>query len=251
MRRSGALYQVINRKERRRAEARLGNQGRSQAAQQRQLCSGSARDNVGAREQGSDRGSHEILLVLGRQTTWPVDHILSTPGLSDNDRIAILGGTAVGLLGIKSSKGRDPQPARQNFRHPDRGSQVRSRPDGGGSRALRIAFRSPWTTRAKIQLPVGVDLRAANIPSSIYVVSGTMKARPVGVGQSKWIIHDTARAMSCRSLPFGTSPSAPPFSGEHAGPIQKSTWRPSRAARIIAETNNSGSRQRATSLART
>jgi hypothetical protein len=142
MRRSGALYQVINRKERRRAEARLGNQGRSQAAQQRQLCSGSARDNVGAREQGSDRGSHEILLVLGRQTTWAVDHILSTPGLSDNDRIAILGGTAVGLLGIKSSKGRDPQPARQNFRHPDRGSQVRSRPDGGGSRALRIAFRS-------------------------------------------------------------------------------------------------------------
>ena len=126
MRRSGALYQVINRKERRRAEARLGNQGRSQAAQQRQLYSGSARDNVGAREQGSERGSHEILLVLGRQTTWAVDHILSTPGLSDDDRIAILGGTAVGLLGIKSSKGRDPQPARQNFRHPDR-SQVTRR----------------------------------------------------------------------------------------------------------------------------
>jgi hypothetical protein len=39
MRRSGALYQVINRKERRRAEARLGNQGRSQATQQRQLIS--------------------------------------------------------------------------------------------------------------------------------------------------------------------------------------------------------------------
>ena len=87
---------------------------------QRQLCSGSARDNVGAREQGSERGSHEILLVLGRQTTWAVDRILSTPGLSDDDRIAILGGTAVGLLGIKSSKGRDPQPARQNFRHPAR-----------------------------------------------------------------------------------------------------------------------------------
>jgi hypothetical protein len=122
-------------------------------------------ENVGAREQGSERGSHEILLVLGRQTTWAVDHILSTPGLSDDDRIAILGGTAVGLLGIKSSKGRDPQPARQNFRHPDRRSQVRSRLDGGGSRALRIAFRSPWTTRAKIQLPVGVDLRAARARS--------------------------------------------------------------------------------------
>jgi hypothetical protein len=42
MRRSGALYQVINRKQRRRAEARLGNQGRSQAAQQRQLFCKSA-----------------------------------------------------------------------------------------------------------------------------------------------------------------------------------------------------------------
>jgi hypothetical protein len=48
-------------------------------------------------------------------------------------------------------------------------------------------------------------------PSSIYVLSRTMKARSVGVGQSKWTIHDTARAMSCRSLPFGTSPSAPLF----------------------------------------
>ena len=74
MRRSGALYQVINRKQRRRAEARLG--GPVEAAQQRQLCSGSARDNVGAREQSSERGSHEILLVLARQTTWTVDHIL-------------------------------------------------------------------------------------------------------------------------------------------------------------------------------
>jgi aminocarboxymuconate-semialdehyde decarboxylase len=31
----------------------------------------------------------------------PVDHILSTPGLSDNDKIAILGGTAAKLLGIE------------------------------------------------------------------------------------------------------------------------------------------------------
>jgi len=61
---------------------------------QKQLCGGSARDNVGAREQSSERGSHEILLVLARQTTWTVDHILSTPGLSDDGRIAILGGTA-------------------------------------------------------------------------------------------------------------------------------------------------------------
>jgi aminocarboxymuconate-semialdehyde decarboxylase len=30
-----------------------------------------------------------------------VDVVLNTPGLSDNDRIAILGGTAAKLLGIK------------------------------------------------------------------------------------------------------------------------------------------------------
>jgi hypothetical protein len=30
-----------------------------------------------------------------------VDHILNTPGLSDDDRIAMLGGTAARLLGLK------------------------------------------------------------------------------------------------------------------------------------------------------
>jgi hypothetical protein len=38
-----------------------------------------------------------------RRNAWnkvPVDHILSTPGLSDADKIAILGGTAAKLLGI-------------------------------------------------------------------------------------------------------------------------------------------------------
>jgi aminocarboxymuconate-semialdehyde decarboxylase len=34
-------------------------------------------------------------------TTTSVDHILATPGLSDDDRVAILGGTAARLLGIK------------------------------------------------------------------------------------------------------------------------------------------------------
>jgi aminocarboxymuconate-semialdehyde decarboxylase len=32
----------------------------------------------------------------------PVDHMMSVPGLSDDERIAILGGTAAKLLGIKS-----------------------------------------------------------------------------------------------------------------------------------------------------
>jgi hypothetical protein len=31
-----------------------------------------------------------------------VDHVMSIPGLSDDDRIAILGGTAAKLLGIGS-----------------------------------------------------------------------------------------------------------------------------------------------------
>jgi aminocarboxymuconate-semialdehyde decarboxylase len=34
-------------------------------------------------------------------TTTSVDHILSTPGLSDPDRIAMLGGTAAKLLDLK------------------------------------------------------------------------------------------------------------------------------------------------------
>jgi len=34
--------------------------------------------------------------------TAPVDHILSIPGLSDADKVAMLGGTAAKLLGIDS-----------------------------------------------------------------------------------------------------------------------------------------------------
>ncbi|HKU94271.1 MAG TPA: amidohydrolase family protein, partial [Vineibacter sp.] len=45
-------------------------------------------------------------IVMGTDYPYPwtstsVDHILATPGLSDADRIAILGGTAAHLLGIK------------------------------------------------------------------------------------------------------------------------------------------------------
>ena len=34
-------------------------------------------------------------------TSTSVDHILNAPGLSDADKVAMLGGTAVKLLGIK------------------------------------------------------------------------------------------------------------------------------------------------------
>jgi aminocarboxymuconate-semialdehyde decarboxylase len=33
--------------------------------------------------------------------TAPVDHVMAIPGLSDEDRIKILGGTAAKLLGIE------------------------------------------------------------------------------------------------------------------------------------------------------
>jgi aminocarboxymuconate-semialdehyde decarboxylase len=36
-------------------------------------------------------------------TTTSVDHILKTPGLSDADKVAMLGDTAARLLGIKPS----------------------------------------------------------------------------------------------------------------------------------------------------
>ena len=46
-------------------------------------------------------------IVIGTDYPYPwtrtaVDHILSTPGLSDDDRVAMLGGTAAKLLGIKA-----------------------------------------------------------------------------------------------------------------------------------------------------
>ncbi len=36
-------------------------------------------------------------------TKVAVDHILNTPGLGDADRVAMLGGTAAKLLGVKPS----------------------------------------------------------------------------------------------------------------------------------------------------
>jgi len=45
-------------------------------------------------------------LVIGTDFPYPwtktaVDHVLGTPGLSDEQKIAILGGTAAALLGIR------------------------------------------------------------------------------------------------------------------------------------------------------
>jgi len=51
----------------------------------------------------AESGIGQVILGTDYPFPWnkvPVDHILSIPGLSDDDRIAILGGTAAKLLGI-------------------------------------------------------------------------------------------------------------------------------------------------------
>ena len=51
----------------------------------------------------SETGPDKVAIGTDYPFPWnkvPVDHIMSTPGLSDDDKIAILGGTAAKLLGI-------------------------------------------------------------------------------------------------------------------------------------------------------
>jgi aminocarboxymuconate-semialdehyde decarboxylase len=53
----------------------------------------------------AETGPDKVVIGTDYPFPWnrvPVDHIMSTPGLSDDDRIAILGGTAAKLLGINS-----------------------------------------------------------------------------------------------------------------------------------------------------
>ena len=57
----------------------------------------------GMRHLIAESGVGQVILGTDYPFPWnkvPVDHILSTPGLSDDDKIAILGGTAAKLLGI-------------------------------------------------------------------------------------------------------------------------------------------------------
>ena len=59
----------------------------------------------GMRHLIAETGVGQVMIGTDYPFPWnrvPVDHILSTPGLSDDDRIAILGGTAAKLLGIGS-----------------------------------------------------------------------------------------------------------------------------------------------------
>jgi aminocarboxymuconate-semialdehyde decarboxylase len=58
----------------------------------------------GMRHLIAEAGIEHVVLGTDYPFPWntvPVDHILSIPGLSDADKIAILGGTAAKLLGIK------------------------------------------------------------------------------------------------------------------------------------------------------
>jgi aminocarboxymuconate-semialdehyde decarboxylase len=53
----------------------------------------------------AETGVGQIMIGTDYPFPWntvPIDHILSIPGLSDDDRMAILGGTAAKLLGIKN-----------------------------------------------------------------------------------------------------------------------------------------------------
>ena len=57
------------------------------------------------RHLAAETGPGQILMGTDYPFPWThtsVDHILGTPGLSDADKIAMLGGTAMGLLGIKA-----------------------------------------------------------------------------------------------------------------------------------------------------
>jgi aminocarboxymuconate-semialdehyde decarboxylase len=59
----------------------------------------------GLRHLIAETGPGQVVVGTDYPFPWnraPIDHILSAPGLSDDDRIAILGGTAVRLLGIES-----------------------------------------------------------------------------------------------------------------------------------------------------
>jgi aminocarboxymuconate-semialdehyde decarboxylase len=61
----------------------------------------------GLRHLIAETGSGQVVIGTDYPFPWnrtPIDHILSTPGLSDDDRLAILGGTAARLLGIEARK---------------------------------------------------------------------------------------------------------------------------------------------------
>jgi aminocarboxymuconate-semialdehyde decarboxylase len=56
------------------------------------------------RHLAAETGSGQLMMGTDYPYPWTrtsVDHILATPGLSDDERVAILGGTATTLLGLK------------------------------------------------------------------------------------------------------------------------------------------------------
>src|SRR5262249_29315691 len=88
----------------------------------------------------AEAGSSQIVIGTDYPYPWTktsVDHILATPGLSDDERMAMLGGTAAKLLGIKreraSSRPRTPSSGRSRRR--------------SGPRARRAAARRPPAPR--------------------------------------------------------------------------------------------------------
>jgi aminocarboxymuconate-semialdehyde decarboxylase len=59
----------------------------------------------GIRHLAAEFGANQLMVGTDYPFPWTktmVDEVLATPGLSDADRVAILGGTAAKLLGIRS-----------------------------------------------------------------------------------------------------------------------------------------------------
>ena len=59
----------------------------------------------GLRHLAAEAGADQLVLGTDYPFPWTktaVDHVLATPGLSDEDKRAVLGGTAMKLLGINA-----------------------------------------------------------------------------------------------------------------------------------------------------
>ncbi|HEV8587127.1 MAG TPA: amidohydrolase family protein [Methylomirabilota bacterium] len=82
------------------------------------------------RHLAAETGPRQIVMGTDYPFPWTstsVDHIVKTPGLSADDRVAMLGGTAARLLGIKAARPVAKPVSRRAARSRTRGARRRSR----------------------------------------------------------------------------------------------------------------------------